>query len=81
MAIYRGSMVVFLMALLVCAFLIKMGDANPNAEPCTNTHGEENQRCNEEEHVEEDDFDDTYKIVNNVRISSPFGVDMIVLGH
>lgn len=72
MAISRGTIVFFFMTLFVCSLLVKAS----KAEDCSHPISDENQRCADYPE-EEDDFDDTYKIVDNMKVSA----EMIILGH
>ncbi|XWS47366.1 hypothetical protein CRYUN_Cryun14cG0146500 [Craigia yunnanensis] len=76
MVISRGMIVFCFMTLMICSFLVKASNANDGAEECNRAHPDDSQRCADYPE-EEDDFDDTYKVVNNMKVSS----EMIILGH
>ncbi|WRX09698.1 hypothetical protein QQP08_002185 [Theobroma cacao] len=76
MAISRGMIVFCFMTLLVCSFLVKAGKADNSAEECARAHPDDSQRCGDNLE-DDDDFDDTFKVVNDVKVSS----EMIVVGH
>ena len=77
MAISRGMIVFCFMTLILCSFLVKASNADDSAgEKCNHAHPDDSQRCADFPE-DEDDFDDTYKVVNNMKVSS----EMIILGH
>ncbi|OMP10873.1 hypothetical protein COLO4_04204 [Corchorus olitorius] len=77
MAVSRGMIVFCFMTLIFCSLLVKVSKADhETAEECARAHPDDSQRCADSFH-EDDDFDDTYKVVNNMKISS----EMLVIGH
>lgn len=55
------------------SLLIKVTNADQTAKPCDKESSGDGEPCSQHQYEsEDDDFDDTYKIVNNVRISDPF---------
>ena len=80
MAISRGMIVFCFMTLVVCSFLVKASKADDTTAPECNhgAHPDDSQRCADVPE-DEDDFDDTFKIVGNMKISSE--MEMTVVGH
>lgn len=79
MAVSRGMIVFCFMTVLVCSFLVKASnaaDASSTGGDCNPANLDENQRCVDVPE-DEDDFDDTYKVVDNMKVSA----EMIILGH
>ncbi|XVF81542.1 hypothetical protein PTKIN_Ptkin15bG0163300 [Pterospermum kingtungense] len=76
MAISRGMIVFCFMTLMVCSFLVKVSYAEGSGGGCNPANPDDSQRCADVPE-DEDDFDDTYKVVNNMKIST----EMIILGH
>ncbi|XVF71821.1 hypothetical protein PTKIN_Ptkin12aG0070300 [Pterospermum kingtungense] len=72
MAISRGTIVLCLITLMVCSFLVKTS----KADDCNRANPGDSKHCVDIPE-EEDDFDDTYKVVNNMKVSS----EMIILGR
>ncbi|KAL4353056.1 hypothetical protein GQ457_06G027330 [Hibiscus cannabinus] len=73
MAVSRGMMAFCFITLVVCCSLVKSSNAGPDkVEGCRHQgqdhHGHENQQC-QDTPEDEDDFDDTFKIVDNVKIT------------
>ncbi|GMI70933.1 hypothetical protein HRI_000762600 [Hibiscus trionum] len=72
MAVSRGMVVLWFITLVACSFLVKSSNANHNkGEGCHHDHhprGHGSQQCKDTPE-DEDDFDDTFKIVDNVKIS------------
>ncbi|KAB2003980.1 hypothetical protein ERO13_D11G158933v2 [Gossypium hirsutum] len=69
MAVSRRMIVFCFITLVVCSFLVKASNAGQNDHGCNHGGAQpgDSQRC-EDTPEDEDDFDDTFKLVNNIKI-------------
>ncbi|XP_021890128.1 protein RALF-like 17 [Carica papaya] len=75
MAVSRGLVVCCFLTLVVSAFFIRVSNAEIHAaghESCGGIHPDDHQRCIDRGGDDDDnDFDDTYKIINQMKIQAP----------
>ncbi|KAB2074968.1 hypothetical protein ERO13_A07G168000v2 [Gossypium hirsutum] len=72
MAVPRRMIIFIFITLILGSFLVK----SSNADGCNHDNPDESQRSCADVPEDEDDFDDTYKVVDNKKISS----EMIIVG-